>query len=79
MKKILLLGLLLCFVASLSSASRNTPNAAAELGRQCCTITHFSSYSGIQIDITACAGWFLSNDDKAMERAGAKAEEASPW
>lgn len=79
MKKILLLGLLLVFVASISSASRSYSEMEEELRRQCCTVTHFSSSSGIQIDITACAGWFLSDDEKAMERACEKADEASPW
>lgn len=78
MKKILLLGLLLGFVASLSSASRNTPHMEEELGRQCCT-NFKRNPDGTMIKITACAGWALSNDERAMERACAKADEATPW
>ena len=69
---------MLGLVASLSSASRNYPDMEEELGRQCCTVFKYNS-DGTSIYITACAGWFLSDDEKAMERACEKADEAAPW
>lgn len=78
MKKMLLLGLLLVFVASLSSASRITPNMEEELGRQCCSVVKYFA-DGSSTYIIACAGWALSNDERAMARACAKAEEGSGW
>jgi hypothetical protein len=40
--------------------------------RQCCTQSAFDS-DGNLIEVTACAGWFLSNDIKAHDRACDKA------
>lgn len=44
-------------------------------GRQCCTKTTYMA-DGTSVSITACAGWFLSNDANAMTRACAKVDEA---
>lgn len=68
---ILALGL----VFILSSASATSQNSDEEVGRQCCTKTTFMA-DGSAISITACAGWFLSNDANAMTRACAKVDEA---
>ena len=45
------------------------------VGRQCCTKTTYMA-DGSSVSITACAGWFLSNDENAMTRACAKVDEA---
>lgn len=70
---ILALGL----VFTLSSASATSQNSDEEVGRQCCTKTvPVAGGNGSTISITACAGWFLSNDANAMTRACAKVDEA---
>lgn len=46
-----------------------------KVGRQCCTKTTFMA-DGSSVSITACAGWFLSDDANAMTRACAKVDEA---
>ena len=48
---------------------------ADEMGRQCCTKTVYFS-DGTSLSMTACAGWFLSNDANAYVRACNKASEA---
>ncbi len=45
------------------------------VGSQCCTRT-VPGPDGSMISVTACAGWFLSNDANAMARACSKANKA---
>ena len=71
MKKVLLLiGILPVFF------SFTPPNADLPLttmpSRQCCTVTNTFA-DGSSVQITACAGWFLSNDAKAYAKACEKA------
>lgn len=78
MKNVLFLGLALCLSLTLTSAksaeSQKTDNEEA-VGRQCCTkTTHMSD--GSSVSITACAGWFLSNDANALNRACEKVDAA---
>ncbi|NCT17486.1 MAG: hypothetical protein COS42_04220 [Flavobacteriales bacterium CG03_land_8_20_14_0_80_35_15] len=60
---------------TLSSATTIPNDSDKEVGRQCCTkTTHMAD--GSSISITACAGWFLSNNANAMTRACAKVDGA---
>lgn len=47
------------------------------LSRQCCTKSFIDASSGVAISVTACAGWFLSNDAAALTRACEKADAAA--
>lgn len=60
---------------TLSSATTVPQSNDEEVGRQCCTKTTYMS-DGSSVSITACAGWFLSNDANALTRACAKVDEA---
>jgi hypothetical protein len=53
------------------NCSQNSEKKNDESGRQCCTKTRSMS-DGSSISVTACAGWFLSDDASAMTRACAK-------
>lgn len=78
MKKFLFLGLVLSlsmtFISAKSVESLEKVNDEI-LGRQCCSKTTYMA-DGSSVEITACAGWFLSNDANAMTRACAKVNEA---
>jgi len=60
---------------ALSSATTLPKNNTDEVGRQCCTKTTYMA-DGSSVSITACAGWFLSNDANALARACRKVNEA---
>lgn len=46
-----------------------------EIGRQCCSKTTYMA-DGTSVTISACAGWFLSDDANAMTRACDKVNKA---
>jgi hypothetical protein len=46
------------------------------VGRECCTKTVAWGDNGATIQVTACAGWFLSNSENAHERACEKVDQA---
>ncbi|SNR14376.1 hypothetical protein [Tenacibaculum jejuense] len=71
MKKVLFLGVILAFTLTSSA----TKKEKEKFGRQCCTKTQYMS-DGSSVAITACAGWFLSNNARALNRACAKVDEA---
>lgn len=67
--------LLLCLSLSSFTSGNTIVEEVDDLGRQCCTKTTFDDF-GNSVSITACAGWFLSNDANALNRACAKVDEA---
>jgi hypothetical protein len=67
MKKIAFSSLVLYFCVAVSFAFA-TPDKE-KVGRQCCSKQILDFDTGITYTVTACAGWFLSDDDKALERA----------
>lgn len=58
------------------SLSKKSKSDKKEDGRQCCTKSTIDESTGSIISITACAGWFLSNDASALTRACEKADQA---
>ncbi len=85
MKKPFLLTLtILLLLASVSFAGEhkkkvksNAKNIKRAISRQCCTVTAaWNEDGGSSNTVTACAGWFLSNDQNAYERACEKARQA---
>lgn len=59
---------------SLPSVANDKPveNAEAPIfGRECCS-AKLPQPDGFSVKITACAGWFLSDSEKAYDRACAK-------
>lgn len=82
MKKILLSLAFLAFTASATFAttylkkSKSKVNISQkQLGRECCTRSGTSAM-GMEVTVTVCSGWFLSNSERAEARACAAAQAA---
>ncbi|WP_192821918.1 hypothetical protein [Rufibacter sp. LB8] len=73
MRKKLLSAVVVCLCFSLTSAKSSETEQVFD--RQCCSKT-VPLEDGNSITITACAGWFLSNDAAAYARACEKTREA---
>lgn len=57
-----------------STLNNSTKKEEIPQGRQCHSATEICG--GVAYEVTMCAGWFLSNDKRAKQRAIAKAESA---
>jgi hypothetical protein len=84
MKRISLVLSLIALTTSASFATAYTHKSKAKvkiskkvLSRQCCTVSAtWNEDGGSSHSVTACAGWFLSNNENAYERACEKARKA---
>jgi hypothetical protein len=77
----ILLSSFFCLISFGVETRLDTNPQDSQIKRECCEVDVrvVDPISGEVIDyqVEACAGWFLSDSDKAYERACAKASEAA--